>query len=62
MLAIFGASAPTASALTFDNNACLRLSDIEVCDKHVVYAFKKLAGPTTNPCGMPWYAYKVGTC
>ncbi|EHN73205.1 hypothetical protein ADL35_15865 [Streptomyces sp. NRRL WC-3753] len=60
-IAVFMGSG-SAQALTFDNDPCLDLSRMSVCDKHKLYRFVKLQGPTTNPCGMPWKEVVVGSC
>lgn len=52
----------SAQALTFNPDACLDLSQIQVCDNHTMYHFVKQQGPTTNPCGMPWNAVPGRSC
>ncbi|MFI6662477.1 hypothetical protein ACIBL8_44020 [Streptomyces sp. NPDC050523] len=52
----------SAQALTFNNDACLDLRQVQVCDNHTLYRFVQPAGPSLNPCGMPWQAVVVRSC
>ncbi|KPI31141.1 MULTISPECIES: hypothetical protein [unclassified Streptomyces] len=52
----------SAQALTFNNDACLDLRQVQVCENHTLYRFVQPAGPSLNPCGMPWQSVRAGTC
>ncbi|MET8469057.1 hypothetical protein ABZY90_00335 [Streptomyces sp. NPDC006422] len=60
-IAVFMGSG-SAQALEFNNDPCLDLSRMRVCDKHKLYRFVRMQGPTQNPCGMPWAAVVVRSC
>ncbi|GAQ53814.1 hypothetical protein [Streptomyces acidiscabies] len=60
-VAVFAGSG-SAQALTFNNDPCLDLSQIQICERGTLYGFAKPAGPTLNPCGMPWQSRVVGSC
>ncbi|MGY6025310.1 hypothetical protein [Streptomyces spinosirectus] len=52
----------SAQALTFNNDICLDLRQVQVRDNHTLYRFVQPADPSLNPCGMPWQAVRMGSC
>ncbi|MFB7907014.1 hypothetical protein ACFXPX_32590 [Kitasatospora sp. NPDC059146] len=62
LLGVNTVNAPQASAMTFDPNACLDLSQVQKCENGTLWGFVRPQGPTQDPCGMPWRAVKVGNC
>ncbi|WP_438289577.1 hypothetical protein [Streptomyces sp. HUAS TT7] len=51
-----------ASAMTFDPNACLDLSQVQKCTNHVLWKNVPLAGPYPVGKCRPYVAVKAGSC
>ncbi|MCF3119327.1 hypothetical protein IPZ68_06340 [Streptomyces arenae] len=52
----------SAQAVIFNPDPCLDLSEVQSCENHTLYGFRQPAGPTTNPCGLPWRPVVIGSC